>query len=586
MRNEEHKKNEKINVNSKKYGLGGSKAITLISLVITIILLIILAGIIINISLKNNGLFMKAKQARNETEKASLIEQIQTEIIDKQLQNEENEIDKKTLEDILKKYGEVKKDEEGNITGIKPDGKTEISIEDIMGNNKVTEAEKPPVISDVSGANEPSGQIANKEYVTWEWNTTTNEYDEILSPTQPDNWYDYENGKWANIKTTKVNTNEDGTKETLEAYWVWIPRYEYKITYYDDANKTTVSSNNNITTYGKIDVRFIGTDKKEGSTGYNTTIINDSKVTTSNDGYTIHPAFTWNEMQENGTYETYELPGIWVAKYEASSNVADPDSNYGGGEGTTEKELKVQVKPLVQSWRNIRVRNIFEVCRNMTNSDQVLSGSTVNSHLMKNIEWGAVAILSESRYGIYNPQSKIEDPTTGTRRIWNNPNGYNTNANIYTGYVGNEPDASTAENTTIAPTNVYPYNTANGPKGSTTGTIYGVYDMAGGSWEYTAGCLTSRESLNFGVKSGDYTYVDIYTNSNDSSKNVSGAKIGDIIKEAEGWNSDATYFVYSTFPIFAYGGRYDYGTRAGVFAYIASAGSASSYYSFRVTLVP
>ena len=45
MRNEEHKKNEKINVNSKKYGLGGSKAITLISLVITIILLIILAGI-------------------------------------------------------------------------------------------------------------------------------------------------------------------------------------------------------------------------------------------------------------------------------------------------------------------------------------------------------------------------------------------------------------------------------------------------------------------------------------------------------------------------------------------------------------
>ncbi len=40
----------------------------------------------------------------------------------------------------------------------------------------------------------------------------------IHKTTQPDNWYDYENGKWANIKTSN---------EGLEAYWVWIPRYEY-----------------------------------------------------------------------------------------------------------------------------------------------------------------------------------------------------------------------------------------------------------------------------------------------------------------------------------------------------------------------
>ena len=32
-----------------------------------------------------------------------------------------------------------------------------------------------------------------------------------------DNWYDYENQKWANTKT------QDGS------YWVWIPRYAYKI---------------------------------------------------------------------------------------------------------------------------------------------------------------------------------------------------------------------------------------------------------------------------------------------------------------------------------------------------------------------
>ena len=41
-----------------------NKAITLIALVITIVVLIILAGVLINISLGNNGLFTKAKTAK------------------------------------------------------------------------------------------------------------------------------------------------------------------------------------------------------------------------------------------------------------------------------------------------------------------------------------------------------------------------------------------------------------------------------------------------------------------------------------------------------------------------------------------
>lgn len=41
-----------------------NKAITLVALVITIVVLIILAGVLINISLGNNGLFNKAKTAK------------------------------------------------------------------------------------------------------------------------------------------------------------------------------------------------------------------------------------------------------------------------------------------------------------------------------------------------------------------------------------------------------------------------------------------------------------------------------------------------------------------------------------------
>ena len=41
-----------------------NKAITLIALIITIVILIILAGVVISLSLGNNGLFNKAKEAK------------------------------------------------------------------------------------------------------------------------------------------------------------------------------------------------------------------------------------------------------------------------------------------------------------------------------------------------------------------------------------------------------------------------------------------------------------------------------------------------------------------------------------------
>lgn len=479
--------------------------ITLVALIITIIILLILAGITLSTLTGENGLFSRAKEAKIKTQIAGIIEQIQIDIYDKQLENQ-GDMSDDTLKAILEKYGVLSKEGEKLIDKTLTTTKEnyEIKVSDIFNATTKKDITKDPVIEDKSGAEKPSGVITGKQYVTWEWNDVEKRYDEKLSTTQPDNWYDYDNGKWANIKTTNNG---------LEAYWVWIPRYEYIV-----PTSTTAT---------EIEVKFISKTQTIPDTDKN---------------YIIHPAFT---NEGNGGFG--ELDGIWVAKFEASSNTQTPDTNYGGGNDTN---LKIQVKPGVQSWRgNIELKDVFTLCRKMTENEGTLEGATVDSHLMKNIEWGAVAILSQSKYGIFNLQSSTGANGDSTYQIWNNSNGYNTYKNIYTGYAGNSKDASTTHNSTTA-TNVYEYNTVNGSKASTTGTVYGIYDMAGGSYDLVAGCLKGTENSLFGVTTENLKYVDVYSNLSNDRFNFDGAKIGDATIETSGWNSDTMDFVTSKATIF------------------------------------
>jgi len=71
---EENKKRKNLNKNIK---LKNNKGITLIALVITIVVLIILAGVAINLTLGENGIFNKAKEAKEDYKVASNEEQEQ-----------------------------------------------------------------------------------------------------------------------------------------------------------------------------------------------------------------------------------------------------------------------------------------------------------------------------------------------------------------------------------------------------------------------------------------------------------------------------------------------------------------------------
>ena len=104
---------------NKKTKIQENKAITLIALVITIIVLIILAGVTINLTLGQNGLFTRAKTAREEYSTAEAKEKLEQEILNIQIQavQEGKDFNLKYLkEKIDKTKYEITLDDEENPT--------------------------------------------------------------------------------------------------------------------------------------------------------------------------------------------------------------------------------------------------------------------------------------------------------------------------------------------------------------------------------------------------------------------------------------------------------------------------------------
>lgn len=111
-----------------------NKGITLIALIITIIILLILAGIVFSLTLTQNSLMDKTKDVAREYEKGEIIERIIIDLADAQAEelSKGNTIQKDKIEEILDKYGEITKNDDDSIKGVVPDGKDfEISVEEV-----------------------------------------------------------------------------------------------------------------------------------------------------------------------------------------------------------------------------------------------------------------------------------------------------------------------------------------------------------------------------------------------------------------------------------------------------------------------
>ena len=527
------------------------RGITLVALVVTIVVLLILAGVSLNLVFSNEGILTRSKESKTKTEIAEVKEKAQLDITEIQILNG-GKITYSELKTTLEKYGTVEYESDGKtIKGIKTTAGYEIPITELYTNKEnwptfTTVANEP----DIKGFN-----VQNSYFVTW--NTESSPYlisdGTRLDDVPPSDWYDYTASvnKWANVKTTGGGN---------DCYWVWIPRYAYQV----PTRSSTAST---------IQIKFLEgkTNKPIGET---TEITNTTPTPGS---WVVHPAFT---NAGNGGFG--ELSGIWVAKYEASSSssivVENPSEDQLANFGKSGSNLKVRVKPNVTSWRSISVGSIFTVCQNITTSGNSLEGTTnIDSHMMKNTEWGAVAYLSRSQYG-------------KNSTVYNNPyaNNNSYNGTIYyspiTGLCGNTQSYST---TKYNDSNVYKYNTTEGKNASTTGNVYGVYDMAGGAWEYVAAVLSTKKS------SGSYyNFTNIDTKYYESYDAYDNSKYGDAVYEtsmnSEGgssWDNDYSYFVMESSPVFVRGGHAIDSSYAGVFTFNRAYGGTSANDSFRPCLV-
>ena len=366
-------------------------------------------------------------------------------------------------------------------------------------------------------------------------------------------WYDYNAKKWANAVMVTSGTRDTYMSATagttisesdILAYYVWIPRYKYQLFNVDSTTMDPI----------EIQIKF-----EEG--------IPNKSSGTANGEWLTHPAFTLG---------TDELEGIWVGKFSTTGSAETPT-----------------IKPNIGMLTNQNVSTQFTTSQIFGTTTYLTSTgvSEVDAHMMKNIEWGAVAYLKQSKYGL------------GTTDI--GLNNYNSSPYL----TGCGSTSGSAYSTTCNA-----YNTTDGMLASTTGNITGVYDMSAYTGTYVMGVMQDNTGTNTPMSgdsssynsgftgkiydSGNFTdftgtpfpntkYYDLYAYST-SYSNYTKRILGDATGEVHGWYGDLAYFVWSggSWFVRGYGGYDVYPTDAGVFSFDRGYGGPTPRLAFRSVLAP
>ena len=386
------------------------KGISLIVLLITIIVLIILSGTVI-IGIKTLNIH-KIEEVVSESSMKTYREELSNSINDV-LSKDENKskIDINEIE-----YEQIKK----YIPSLKEEHKDKFII---LEGELVSSKMRVPT------------PIIKEGMTPIKWDEKGRE---VETTVKDPNWYNYNRKKWANAKT------KDGS------YWVWIPRFAYKITYYPNEkirNEVKASPKNGdkqldkIVAYsdargfvnkegkiiteplddqvklsGIVDIKFVGLNEYE-----------------TKDNYIIHPAFsayrrkTYNKDLPGNFGWDEDIPGFWISKFEMTK-------------AEDNKFKSIPGVPLVDYSSEL---TIFEQGRNLSNV--IFNGATnYDSMNITNTQWGAMAYLTDAKGFLPNGNFSESTPYSGG----GNGNKYKGNTHL-----------------------------------TTTGNITGIYDINGGRVE-------------------------------------------------------------------------------------------------------
>ena len=404
-------------------------------------------------------------------------------------------------------------------------------------------------------------------------------------------WYSYEKKNWANSVILKDESIQYQNGETIpesniESYFVWIPKYSYQL--FDLGNYSSLTSISDKTQ--EIKIKFGTHNTSDSVTGECTTPFENNKGIAGSSGnckvgdYMTHPAFL-----------AFDTLGLWVGKFETGYDGA---STTAAAQVNSVDTSKIIIKPNVYSWKNITVGNIFKNSYDYKRD--------LDSHMMKNTEWGAVTYLQHSKYGsgasvrVNNNSSYI----TGYAATVEPTLGYNNGTSI---------DGNRIESTSLSQDGTYTINylNPNSTVASTTSNYSGIYDMSGGAWDYVMGYTTGATTLggsstitslypNFFSDSAYSKYWDKYTSTVNTNYNnrILGDATGEMgpfgskldldnySRNKSSWYKDYAEFILNSLSWFVRGATWDGGVSSGNFAFGYYTGDERSDFSYRIVLAP
>ena len=372
-----------------------TSGITLIALVVTIVVLLILASISIGVLTGENGIIKQAIEAKEGTEISEEREAVEISAVQAAEKDKWGEIKEENLETELDtNIGSGKytlTTEDGNFIVTYNDSKRSYLV-DADGNVEQTEIKLPegtPEVADDPAFTRAYGVIEIKFLSGTSYNTTTTPNEPNMTSDMKKVYWengvekvegeasDFDESKWYSYTAQTGATTSGGTSKWANAktsdgsYWVWIPRYAYRIVYFDSQTYADAYRENSTQTTGIVgysDARGIvdteGKTPRDLQEPVTSIAVGENKLRP-------HPAFETDLSQ--GGWDS-KLEGIWVAKYEMSQS------------GTTIKST-----PGVRSYTSLKIGDCYTKSYDYDRNKE--------SHLMKNSEWGAVVYLTESKYG-------------------------------------------------------------------------------------------------------------------------------------------------------------------------------------------